>query len=384
MASRSYLTYDGEELRDKLTRNPYSYLHVINPQGLETIPVKKGTPSYFMHVRQKLEFFQNQGWIQNSGTPSFAIYRQKHRSHSYTGVIGATSVESIQGNRLKLHEQTLEMRETLFESYLDAVNCHAEPILSAFPEGSPSAQKIQSIIDEAVKGVPDQDFSTTDQTQHTVWMLNPIESLRLSETFDHIPCMYLADGHHRVASSVRLAEQYPDSAQKQLVLTYAIPESQINIEGYHREVHSIKRSRDQWMAELEAWDSVCSFESLAEKETMLPSRGFIHMHTAVGSWKLQIRNLMPHEIDAGWLNRVLLEPFFGISDPRNDSRLRYVSGPSKMLQERVDQHKDRCIFELHPVNMEQLKAVADAGNTLPPKSTWIEPKLRSGLFLYEF
>ena len=385
VASRSYLTYGKAELRDKLERNPYSYLHVINPDGQQKIEAKRGTRPFYECVKKGFDAFQDRGWIEAIESETLAVYRQTSDDHVCTGLVGLMDLAEVESGRLKLHEQTLRSREKLFATYLDEVGCNAEPILCAYPEDNMAASQIAAHLAMITAQRPDLDFSTTDRVRHTVWLLDTKQARLISNASDEIPVMYLADGHHRVASSLEFAMQRPETNQQGL-MSFAIPESELIIRGYHREMRKLSMTKSDWETLFQSLDAeiICSpLEASAQGPAAF---GTIHLHTSHGSWKWELRKPNIQDVDAGWLYRQVLEPYFQVADARKDARLHYLAGTesSEALMQRAKKYEDRCIFELHPVTMEQLKLIADAGGTLPPKSTWIEPKLRTGLFIHGF
>ena len=384
VASRSYVSYGKAELRDKLERNPYSYLHVIHPSGTGTPSAKRGTEGFYQLVREQYDLFKERGWLQSWEEPRVAIYRQSTETHSCTGIVGTLSAAGIASGKLKLHEQTLKKRERIFTKYLRVVGCHAEPILCSFPDQNKQGQALSHFISGKTIEQASMDFSTTDRIRHTIWILDSKSSRLAAQLLNDIDALYLADGHHRVASSLALAEEHPLDDAKQRVLSFAIPESQLVIKGYHREMSDIHWDREQWEQALATLPEGTSVETLAEDGLAPSSTGIIHLHTKVGHWRISLPKNHT-EVDADFLQTQMLRPFFQVTDPRNDIRLRYIPGTGSRdgLLKRIDDQEDRCIFELHPVTSEQIKTTADRGGFLPPKSTWIEPKLRSGLFIYE-
>lgn len=384
VASRSYVTYGKAELRDKLERNPYSYLHVIHPSGTGTPSAKRGTEGFYQLVREQYESFKDRGWLQTVEGNCLAIYRQSTETHSCTGIIGTLSAEGITNGRLKLHEQTLKKRERIFAKYLRIVGCHAEPILCSYPDQNKTGQAINLLIEEKATEPASMDFSTTDRIRHTIWILDPKSTETAARLLNDIDAMYLADGHHRVASSLALAREYPHESAKQRVLSYAIPESQLVIKGYHREMAEVRWNKNEWEKALSKLPSGTLVEP-TDSSASPASTGVIHLHTKVGHWKITMPKDHPTKVDADFVQEHMLLPFFHVADARNDARLRFLpgTGSHEELLKRLDDHEDRCIFELHPVSTEQIKSTADRGGFLPPKSTWIEPKLRSGLFIYE-
>jgi uncharacterized protein (DUF1015 family) len=385
VASRSYLTYGKAELRDKLERNPYSYLHVINPDGQQKIDAKRGTRPFYKWVKKGFDAFQDRGWIEAINSETLAVYRQTSDDHVCTGLVGLMDLAEVESGRLKLHEQTLRSREKLFATYLEEVGCNAEPILCAYPEDNMAASQIAAHLAMITAQRPDLDFSTTDRVRHTVWLLDTKQARLISKAADEIPVMYLADGHHRVASSLELAMQHPETNQQGL-MSFAIPESELIIRGYHREMRKLSMTKGDWETLFQSLDAEIICSPLEASASGPAAFGTIHLHTSHGSWKWELRKPNIQDVDAGWLYRQVLEPYFQVADARKDARLHYLAGTesSEALMQRAKKYADRCIFELHPVTMEQLKLIADAGGTLPPKSTWIEPKLRTGLFIHGF
>ncbi len=387
VASRSYLTYSKAELRDKLERNPYSYLHVINPTGIGSSKVKRGTVPFFEHVRKRYLDFKSMGWLQLKGKNCIAIYRQSSEEHACTGIIGSLSLEGIRSGHLKLHEQTLKRREQLFAKYLHTVQCNAEPVLCAFDDGSiPEADAIQNRLTQHTDKRADLDFTTTDQIRHSVWILSEEESTDLAAAVQELSPLYLADGHHRVASSLALDSLDGATQHSSSLMAYIIPESQLLIRGYHRELIDVAWSAEHWDAALQRLQPYITAERISRTELSKPKAvGIVHLHTSGQSWVLSLRECSVDRVDAEIIQNRIFEGLFGIEDVRNDPKLRYIPGTmdSHQLIEHSDSRTESAIFEMHPVGTDQIKATADRGGFLPPKSSWVEPKLRSGLFIHE-
>lgn len=388
VASRSYVSYGKAELQDKLDRNPYSYLHVINPAGTGKAPYKRGSEAFYGLVRERFESFVANGWLTFDDESSFAIYRQASEHHTCTGVVGILSVDGIQQGRLKLHEQTLEKREKLFAKYLDTVGCHAEPVLCMYPDQDAKGKDTAAWL-EAWTAVhrPDMDFSTTDRIRHTVWLVRASEASDLGPLLNAIPTMYLADGHHRIASSLRLADKYPHAPSKQHVLAYAVPASQLAIRPYHRVLRHPGWDVTRWEEAFDTLSDCLSWQRIASDAPAPPSVGHVHVHTPEQSWALVWTESLhtAGAVDADLLQERVFQRVFGISDARNDPRLKYAPGilDSAGLKAQYAGQSEQAVFELHSVMAEQLMSAADRGGFLPPKSTWIEPKLRTGLFIHK-
>lgn len=386
VATRSYLTYGEEELRDKLLRNPFSYLHVINPDGLATERAERGTVPYFEQVREAYGAWCEREWLVAQEAPTFAVYRQNHGANEVTGIVALMDLAAYADGRLRLHEQTLAAREELFATFLDTVGFNAEPVLMARPAGHAGEAELDGLVARLTADRADVDFTTTDGVRHTAWWVPAGEVPAMEAGLNAVEALYLADGHHRSASSHRVAAAHPEDAGRQGLLSFVIPERELVILGYHREVRELPEAPAGWLDRLAAHPDVARVEAVEPSEDRPLVRGAFRLHHGTGSWRVELHPGPVDRIDGGWLGREVLHGFWGIADPRHDRRLRYIPGaePRSEWWPRVTRHPDRCVFELAPVSTEQLKSVSDLGGTFPPKSTWIEPKLRSGLFIYQF
>ena len=387
VASRSYVTYSKGELRDKLERNPYSYLHVINPTGNGSKEVKRGTVPFFKKVKERYNDFKDKGWLLEHEGDRLVVYRQSTEQHTCTGIVAGLSIESIRAGKLKLHEQTLKRREQLFAKYLETVECNAEPVLCAFDDMSTTtADEVKRRIKTVAEQRPDMDFTTTDRIRHTLWILTNAESLALSDKVQGLSPLYLADGHHRVASSLILEEMESNKKGDATLMAYIIPESDLIIKGYHRGLKEVNWTSEEWEDALDKLSDSVDYVRLNRKDLAAPSRvGIIHLHTAECTWKITLKASSVDLVDAQILQTSVFEAVFGINDARNDPRLTYIPGTqntSELLQQLSGQ-TNRVVFEMHPISTAQIKATADRSGFLPPKSSWIEPKLRSGLFIHE-
>ena len=196
MASRSYVTYSDYELKDKLARNPFSYLHVIHPSG-EQVP----HGADMQPIREAYEVFVNRGWLQRDEQAAYYALRQESPLGTVTGLVGLVPVQAVKDNRIKVHELTLSAREVLFANYLAKVGLNAEPALL----GHTPSQDITTLTASATAGRPDMDFTTADGVRHTLWRVVGDAAQSLEASFAELNAVYIADGHHRVASSLRMA-----------------------------------------------------------------------------------------------------------------------------------------------------------------------------------
>ena len=379
VASRSYLSYSKTELQDKLSRNPYSYLQAINPDTNKEINAKRGTQAYFRNVRAEYDEFLKKGWFEGTDGPGIAIYRQRTPERTYTGVISVLDLNRCKEGGIAIHEQTLESREELFMSYLECVGFHAEPILCARKTGHKGESNVDLLIDEITKNmVATCDFSTTDRVRHTIWWVNKEVDNGVTEALGEIDKVYLADGHHRLASSYKLMHKYPDEPGPDRILAFVMPADELNILGYHRQVVEFPGTASDVVAKIADLNEVESVKPLENESE--PRLGEIDIMHSGESWRIVLKQDNAR-VDAAWLGSEVLDGLLGITDQRNDKRLKYV--PGNCSKKEVSK-MEGLVFYLHPIPMAQITDVADAGGHLPPKSTWVEPKMRSGLFVYEF
>ncbi|MFM1931965.1 MAG: hypothetical protein RL226_1268 [Bacteroidota bacterium] len=385
VASRSYVTYSDEQLKDKLRYNPYSFIHIIHPDFEEEQPSEPGSTERFQKVRKRFDEFVSEGNLILEEKPAYYIYRQSKDGLDCTGIIAGVSVNDYLQGKIKIHEQTLQKREELFCDYLDTTNFNAEPILlchNDIPELNAFYQHVRT-------STPDYNFRTADKVLHQLWPISDAFSITTIEShFRTLRALYIADGHHRSASSALLAQRRQVDGRPlgnaDYFMSYIIPASALVIHGYHRLVKSLGAlSADDFLSQLSL---VAEVTPLVAK-SQLPKVGTIDIYLQKKWYRLDFSPSVHLELpDADWLTDQVLKPILGISDLRNDSRISFepeTTGTDAIVK-LVDSGKFACAFLLHPVPFDQLKLISDQGRTMPPKSTWIEPKLRSGLTIYEF
>ena len=388
VASRSYLSYRREELLDKLKHNPYSYIQVINPDASGNVDAPRGSAAFFREVRRGYDAFKERGWLQDASVEEWIVYRQSNRDHSWTGVVCNLDLDLCGQGLLKTHEQTLANREVLFASFLNEVGFHAEPILCARPDDDRNARHAQALLDKATADTPHTDFMTADGIRHEIWRIEAHSNAgrEFAEGWQECGTLYLADGHHRLASSQRLAQAHPAIKGAQRILALVVPEEQLSILGFHKEVSGIEMSLTQWqsaLANLPHSDVECLSDS-----DVTPSRpGEMVVHHQRQTWRIARKASCPSPTDADWVQEHLLGRMLNILDPRADKRLRHLPEPQKPEGGWVTwahAHPDRVLVLMHPIPFGHIRTVADQNGTLPPKSTWVEPKIRSALFIHQF
>ena len=380
VGSRTYVSYSPEQLAEKLAGNPYSFLHVLRPEEDDGALSRV---ERFHRVRIAFQRFCEDRILERDPFPSLYIYEQTNRGNSSRGIIAGVSVEDYRSGRIKVHEQTLTAKENLFAEYLGSPGVNAEPVLLATPEGT----AWEAILDPLVNDRPVFDFSTTDRVRHRLW---PIVDERIRQTlqriFAEMPALYIADGHHRLASSACLSESMncTDVDAAAWCLAFIVPRSQLYIYNFDRAI----TTRDD-LSEGEFLKALSTVGRLEPVAAPWSAPGVIAVRTT-GGW--HVLHLPPapsshgaaDRLDAARLSELVLGPLLGVDDLRTDRRAQFIPGVdgTSELDRRVLNGEAAVAFHLYPVAFTDLKAVADSGGTMPPKSTYVEPKLRSGLTIY--
>jgi uncharacterized protein (DUF1015 family) len=384
VASRSYVSYNARQLRNKLTENPFSFLHIIHPDMTATrLHKMNDLEARFKLVRSKYESFLQDEILEREENPAFYIYRQIKNGHPFTGIIGAVSVEDYLNGKIKKHEHTLARREETFVKYLNITSINAEPVLLM----SQNSKIIEDIFEKYLELRPEYDFTTTNKVRHQLWVISDQKDQRMvQEAYAAMDALYIADGHHRSSSSARLylqRKQIPGSNLKaaSYCLAYILDESNVRIYEFNRIVKDLNGlSKEDFLTALRHHFYVN--EAPAGYKPL--GKGEFSMYLEKTWYALNLKHAS-RKLDAQILSDLVLGPVLGITDLRKDNRINFMEGPKGMdgLRSAVDKNKGGVGFGLFPVNVTELKEIADAGESMPPKSTWVEPKLRSGLVVYE-
>ncbi len=386
VVSRSYHIYDKEGLEFRLKNNPYSFLQILNPgyKFAQEISTKKE----FSLVRNRYLEFKDEGFFTQDSSPKFYLYKMVTRTDTFIGIVGATAVDDYNTNAIKIHEKTLEKREKLFKEYIDTVGFNAEPVLLTYPKN----EVLDDLFVKIMRERPEYEFSTTDRISHFLWIIENAKQINLIQTeFNKIKNLYIADGHHRTASSALLGNSYENTeATQKLFMSCLIPENDLKIYEFYRIVHDLNGlTKNEFLIQL---DAIFTIENLGFQAHKLPCQHHFSMYLDNEFYILRLRSEFLHfentleSLDAQILYKLVLKPILGIKDLRNEKRLEYLPGKKDFveLKQYVDANNLGVAFGMLPINIEQMKTIANEGLTMPPKSTYIEPKLRSGLTIYEF
>ncbi len=383
--------YKKHLLEAKLESNPYTFLHVINPEFRADNKTQPNSIERFEKVKERFDEFNDAGIFMQDEKESFYIYRQITPTNTYVGLISGISVDDYLNGNIKIHEHTLTQREETFKLYLDVCQFNAEPVLLTYKDNP----NVDAVINKYLATRSEYEFCTTHHIKQDLWLVNDIKDINtLVEAFKNINEIYIADGHHRSASSVLYAQSkraenpnYNPDAPFNFFLSYLIPESKLNIIEYNRTVSSLnEHTPESFLTE------VAKIFDIEEKNTdYSPTKRHNFSMYLAGKWYsitakkgTYDENDIVGNLDARILTTNILTPILGITDLKTDNRIEFMEGTkgAEGLREKVDSEEAIVAFGLFPVAIEQLKAVADANNIMPPKSTWIEPKMRSGLTIY--
>lgn len=391
VVSRSYHIYSKEGLEFRLKNNPYSFLQILNP-GYKYDQEITGKKEFNL-VRNRYLEFKDEGFFVQDEKPNFYLYKMITREHTFIGIVGATSVEDYEKNIIKIHENTLEKREQLFKEYIDTVGFNTEPVLLTYPRND----TLDRLFQEIMKERPEYEFSTTDRIAHHVWLIDAEEIVNtIQHEFAKMESLYIADGHHRSASSALLANDYKQHGKfvngisQNYFMSFLIPEEDLKIYEFFRLIKDLNGlSKKDFLIAL---DEVFTIENCGLQPQPLKQLHHFNMYLDGEFYQLHLRsrhqerNSTLDSLDAQILYNLVLQPILGITDLRNDKRINYLPGNKTIveLKDLVDNGGFQVAFGMLPINVEQMKQIADEGLKMPPKSTYIEPKLRSGLTIYEF
>tara|TARA_R110002072_G_scaffold182067_1_gene338227 strand:- start:8102 stop:9340 length:1239 start_codon:yes stop_codon:yes gene_type:complete len=393
IASRAYQSYTQEEREARLNNNPFSFLHIVNP-GYKYHKEISGVERYKL-VKNRYEEFKEEGIFIQDSVPSYYIYKIVDRDNqSYEGIIAATSAIEYEEDKIKKHEDTLEEREIIFKDYLKTVGFNAEPVLITYPDNN----LLEEIIKENSQTRAEYEFTTTYRDTHYLWKVdNPKIINTIKKEFGRCKNLYIADGHHRSASSYLLHQDLKSSNEKHtgeenynFFMSYLIPESQLTIYEFNRLVKDLNgHSKEEFLIALDTFYKIENRglnyykPSKPHHFSMYLSGEFYSLQLRSSSYKFE--NALD-DLDAQILYKTILKPLLGINNLRNNNRIEYVHGRNDMafVKAKVDSKEFEVGFGLKPATIDQLKHIADQGLKMPPKSTYIEPKLRSGITIYEF
>ncbi len=385
VAAVPYDVVDTEEARALATGNPASFLHVTRPDI--------GWPPGATPTSEELHWaaaanwtrFCREGIFGPIATPALFLYRLSTASHSQTGIAACCDTQEYEAGIIRTHEKTRRDKEDDRTDHIRALAAHDEPVLLAYRD-HPQLLTLSKEIEAAEP--PLFDFVAPDGVRHTMWRI--AQSEMFVRLFQEVPLAYIADGHHRAAAAARIAREASaasaDADERRFFAAALFPASQLRILPYHRCVRDLNGLSTQEF--LRAISKLFIVRDVSTPEPQQPGRFclFLENRWYECSWEPTSSSAPVAELDVSVLQNRLLQPVLNIADPRTSPRLEFVGGirGTAELERRVRSGLAAAAFAMHPTTLDQLMAIADAGGIMPPKSTWFEPKLRSGLFVHSF
>jgi len=394
VASRPYDVLNSEEARKEAEGNPYTLLHIIKPE----IDFPAGTDEHIEAVYQKaienLNLWRDKGWLVKDSNDYLYIYAQTMEGRTQYGIVGCASVDDYLNGVIRKHELTRSDKEEDRMKHVRVTNANMEPVFFAYP----AVKALDDIVSNIIKNQsPVYDFVAEDGFGHHFWLVDQPETIgNIVNIFAEIPATYVADGHHRTAAAALVGKEkraknpnHTGDEEYNFFLAVHFPDNQLKIIDYNRVVKDLNSLTPAELVEKISED----FEiQKVGNQIFKPD----HLHTfsmyLEGEWfKLVTKQGRYNDndpigvLDVTILSELILNKVLGIKDLRTDKRVDFIGGIRGLgeLKSRVDSGEMKVAFALYPVSMKQLIDIADSGNIMPPKTTWFEPKLRSGLVVHE-
>ena len=387
VAAVPYDVVSREEAAELARDNPHSFLHV----GRSDIDLPPETDPHddriYTRAREALDGFLADGTLVRDGEAGLYLYRQVMDGRAQTGVVGCVHIDDYERDLIRKHEKTRPDKEDDRTRHVLTLNANAEPVFLTYR----GRRDIDALAERIVPTAPLYDFTAPDGVRHTVWRVPGADEF--VQAFREVPHAYVADGHHRSASAWRAGKELratrpaAGEAEYEWFLAVLFPADQLRILPYNRVVKDLNcLSASQALARLARVGEVTTTD-----DPVPPGPGTFCFYLTGHWYRLVLdpatidRNDPIGSLDVSLLQDRILGPIFGVGDPRTDKRIDFVGGirGAAELERRVASGEMAIAFSLHPTTLEQLMAVSDAGQVMPPKSTWFEPKLRSGLFVHE-
>jgi uncharacterized protein (DUF1015 family) len=385
VAAPPYDVISREEARSLAKGNPESFLRVTRSDLELDDGIDEHDPRVYIGARKNLEAFIARRTLFRDDEKSFYLYRLSTADHEQTGFVGCASIDAYSAGQIKIHEKTRPDKEEDRLEHIKTLEAQCEPVfLTHIPSQALAKIASQTMTTQAL-----YDFETAEKVRHTLWKVAKVE--QTAEAFRLLPALYIADGHHRSASAARAAAHFfqnnsraPRNASFNTLLSYIVDESNVKILPYHRLLCGLGLSGSEILERISRvaksseadegnseHDEVRLFTNNRWFKVTLPS-------SSVGS--------PVEKLEASRLQSSILAPLFGITDPRTNPNIKFVGGSrgTAELEKRVRSREADCAFSLPAVSMKTVMDVADAGESMPPKSTWFAPKPLSGLFVHMF
>lgn len=391
VAAKPYDVLSSEEARIEVKDKPYSFLHIGKPEVDLDPNVDIYSPDVYEKGKKNLQKLISNGILKEDDKPYLYIYSQTMDGRTQYGIVGCCSIEDYWNDTIKKHEFTRPKKEADRCEHVRVTNSHSGPIFLTYPDND----QIDKIVDEIVKGEPDNSHMAEDGIKHETWVIrDEYATEKLISIFGDTSYLYVADGHHRTAAAAIVGKERKEANRSHtgdeeynFFLSVIFPASQLKIFDYNRVVKDLNGlSEEELIARLDENFAVGE----AENPVSPSEKGEFGMYLG-NKWyvlnadeELIDMNDPVKSLDVAILQDNLLSPILGVGDPRTDDRIDFVGGIRGVgeLEKRVDSGEMKIAFSMYPTSIEELIKIADSGNVMPPKSTWFEPKLRDGLFVH--
>lgn len=388
VASLPYDVYDRKEAKAAVANKPYAFLNIDRPETAFDDDFDMYSKEAYKHARDLYNEFKDKGIYEEDTYDSYYLYELTMNGTSQVGIVGLASVDDYLNNIIKKHENTREEKEIDRINHVDTLSAQTGPIFLAYKAND----ALQKTISKNTKNVPLYDFVSEDGVRHRVWKVEKEYNKQIAECFEDISALYIADGHHRAASAVKVAlkrrQKYDDkNAEYNYFLSVIFDERQLHILPYNRIVLDLNlKSEDEILESISKYFDIK--ECPVQRE--ITNRHEFGMLLKDKFYILKAKEEIISDdtikgLDVSILQDFVLEPIFGIKDPRTDNRIKFAGGIRgvEFLESELKCGRGKVAFLMHPTSMTELFAVADENKLMPPKSTWFEPKLRSGIFIHE-
>lgn len=392
--SRPYDVLNSAEARAEAEGNEKSLYHIIKPE----IDFPEGTdehdPKVYEKAAQNFQMFQDKGWLVQDGKERYYIYAQTMNGKTQYGLVVCAYVDDYMTGKIKKHELTRRDKEEDRMKHVRVNNANIEPVFFAYPDN----KDVDAIVAKYTKGTPEYDYmAELDGFRHTFWIIDDDADIqRITELFAAMPAMYIADGHHRSAAAALVgaekAKQNPNhrgDEEYNFFMAVCFPANQLTIIDYNRVVKDLNGLSDEEFLKKLSEDFIVEKKGT---EIFKPSRLHEFSLYLGGNWYSLVAKPGTYNdndpigvLDVTISSNLILDKILGIKDLRSDKRIDFVGGIRGLgeLKKRVDSGEMKVALALYPVSMKQLIDIADTGNIMPPKTTWFEPKLRSGLVIHK-
>ncbi|MBR4074776.1 MAG: DUF1015 domain-containing protein [Firmicutes bacterium] len=389
VAALPYDVYNRKEACAVVEREPMSFLAIDRAETQFPAEVSTYAPEVYAKARLMLDEAIEQGVFVQDDTAYYYIYELTMNGKSQTGIVACSSIDDYQNNIIKKHENTREEKEQDRIRHVDTTNAHTGPIFLAYR----AVEAINEVVDRVKEEDALYDFTCEDGVRHAVWIIRKEEDAKIiSDSFAEVPCTYIADGHHRCASAVKVGlkrrAEHPDytgNEEFNYFLSVLFPDEQLYIMPYNRTVKDLNGyTKEEFLTKISDKFTIETRDAAVEPEQKGTFGMYLDKQWYLLTAKEDILSDDPVQgLDVSVLQDHLLGPILGIGDPRTDSRIDFIGGIRGVgeLERRVSEDMT-VAFSMYATSIQELLDVADAGLLMPPKSTWFEPKLRSGIFIH--